>query len=53
MCYLSQMREFEAAGEWLKKAIALDKKTVQKMAVNDPDLKPLWDSMSGTMFRQI
>ena len=51
-CYFSQMREFEAAEEWLKKAMGIEEKTVQKLAVNDPDLKPLWDSMSGTIWKK-
>lgn len=51
-CYFSQTREFEAAAEWLKKAMAIDDKTVQKLAVDDPDLKPLWDSMSGTFWKK-
>ena len=36
-CYCSQLHEFEEAGKWLKKAIAIDEKTVQKLAVDDPD----------------
>lgn len=51
-CYCAQLRELEEAEQWLKKAMALDEKTVQKLAVNDPDMKPLWDSMSGTIWKR-
>ena len=27
---------------------AIDEHTVKRTAIDDPDLKPLWDSMSGT-----
>lgn len=50
-CYCSQLGELKEAERWLKKAIAIDKKTVQKLAVDDPDLKPLWNSMSGTIWK--
>ena len=34
---------------WFKRAIIVDEHTVQEAAINDPDLKPLWDSMSGVV----
>ena len=37
---------------WLKKAIAIDEETVKLEAIDDEDLKPLWDSMSGTLWRK-
>lgn len=43
-CYCSQLSEFDQAEQWLKKAAAIDQKTVRKMAADDPDLKPLWES---------
>ncbi|HEV2329946.1 MAG TPA: hypothetical protein VGY56_14285 [Verrucomicrobiae bacterium] len=46
-CYCSQLNEFEQAEQWLKKAAAIDEKTVRKMAADDPDLKPLWESRGG------
>jgi tetratricopeptide (TPR) repeat protein len=46
-CYCSQLHEFEKAEQWLKKASAVDEKRVRKMASDDPDLKPLWDSRGG------
>jgi hypothetical protein len=50
-CYCSQLHQFREAKKWFKKAILIDDKTVQKLAVDDPDLKPLWDSMSGTIWK--
>jgi hypothetical protein len=32
--------------------MAINPKTVQKSAIDDPDLKPLWDSMSGTLWKK-
>ncbi|HEX3627154.1 MAG TPA: tetratricopeptide repeat protein [Verrucomicrobiae bacterium] len=49
-CYCSQLREFEQAELWLKKAAEIDEKTVRKMATDDPDLKPLWESRGGTIW---
>ena len=51
-CYCSQLHEFKEAEKWLKKAMAVDETTVKKLAVDDPDLKPFWDSMSGTIWRR-
>jgi phosphatidylserine/phosphatidylglycerophosphate/cardiolipin synthase-like enzyme len=34
------------------KAIAVDEKTVQQAAVEDEDLKPLWDNLGGTMWKR-
>jgi tetratricopeptide (TPR) repeat protein len=49
-CYCSLLHEFEQADQWLKKAAAIDDKTVRKLAVDDPDLKPLWDSRGGMIW---
>jgi tetratricopeptide (TPR) repeat protein len=51
-CYFSQLNQLEEAEKWLKKAIAIDNKTVQKLAIDDPDLLPLWDSMGGTLWKR-
>jgi hypothetical protein len=32
--------------------MAIDEKTVQKLAVDDPDLLPLWDSMGGSVWKR-
>ena len=49
-CYCSQLGELEQAEQWLKKAARIDNVAVKKMAVEDPDLKPLWDSLGGTLW---
>jgi tetratricopeptide (TPR) repeat protein len=46
-CYCSQLNELEEAERWLRKAMAIDEVTVMKMALSDPDLKPLMDSLGG------
>ena len=51
-CYCSQLRQFDEAQAWLKKAMALDEKSVQKLAIDDPDLHPLWDSLGGTLWKR-
>jgi len=51
-CYYSQLHEFAESGSWLKKAMAIEEKKVQELAVDDPDLKPLWDSMNGTLWKR-
>jgi len=32
--------------------MAIDEHTVKLAAVDDPDLEPLWDSMSGTFWKR-
>ena len=51
-CYCSQLGELKEAEQWLKKAAKIDNAAVQKMAVNDPDLKPLWESLGGTLWEK-
>jgi tetratricopeptide (TPR) repeat protein len=45
-CYCSRLGRFEEAQEWFKKAVVIDDKAVQRAGIDDPDLKPLWASMS-------
>ena len=45
-CHCSQLRRLDDAKLWFRKAILIDDKTVQRAGIDDPDLKPLWDSMS-------
>jgi hypothetical protein len=45
-------RAIRGCGSLVKKAMAIDHKTVQKAGIDDPDLKPLWDSMSGTIWKK-
>jgi tetratricopeptide (TPR) repeat protein len=51
-CYCCQLGRLEESQRWLKKAMAVDEHTVKQAAIDDPDLKPLWDSMSGTMWKR-
>ena len=45
-CYACQMRQLDAARDWLKRAVAIGgKEKVRGMALNDPDLEPLWDEI--------
>jgi len=45
-CYACQMGQLEEARVWLKRAVEIGgKQTMKKMALNDPDLKPLWDEI--------
>jgi tetratricopeptide (TPR) repeat protein len=51
-CYCAQLNRLEDAKEWFKQAMAIDGATVQREAMDDPDLQPLWDSMSGTLWKR-
>lgn len=51
-CYCSQLQRLDEAQKWFKKAMAIDEKTVKQAAVDDPDLLPLWDSMSGILWKR-
>ena len=45
-CYAAQLGRLEEAKRWLEKAFELDdKKELKLMALEDPDLAPLWDSL--------
>ena len=45
-CYACQMRQLDAARDWLKRAVAIGgKEKVIGMALNDRDLEPLWDEI--------
>lgn len=42
-CYACQMRQQEEALKWLRRALKIgDKAKIKEMALNDPDLEPLW-----------
>lgn len=51
-CYCAQLHQLDEAEKWLEKAVEIDTETVRKLAIDDPDLKPLWDSMKGTLRKQ-
>jgi predicted Zn-dependent protease len=45
-CYACQMRQLDAARDWLKCAVAIGgKEKVVGMALKDSDLEPLWDEI--------
>jgi len=51
-CYCAQLMEFDAAQEWFKAAIELNETLVKRMAVDDPDLEPLWQAMRDTTWKR-
>jgi len=51
-CYCAQLGRLEECQSWFKRAMAIDEHTVRREAIDDPDLKPLWDSMSGTLWKR-
>ena len=51
-CHCAQQGQLEECQAWFKRAMAVDMKAVQKTAIDDPELKPLWDSMSGTLWKR-
>jgi hypothetical protein len=46
-CYCAQLGDLEEAKSWFVKAMEIEEMVVKRMVVDDPDLKPLWDSMKG------
>ena len=51
-CYCAQLGRLEQSREWFKKALAIDEKSASAGAIFDPDLKPLLDSMSGSIWKR-
>ena len=48
-CYCAQLGRLKECRSWLNKAMAIDEETVRRAAVDDPDLKPFWDSTEGSL----
>jgi tetratricopeptide (TPR) repeat protein len=46
-CYCTQLGRLDEASEWIPKAMAIDADAVKRAGIDDPDLKPLWDSWGG------
>jgi tetratricopeptide (TPR) repeat protein len=45
-CYACQLDQLEEARAWLRRALKLGgKEKVKQMALDDPDLEPLWDEI--------
>ena len=51
-CYCAQLGLLDECQDWFKKALAIDEQTVKRAAMDDPDLKPLRDSMGGTIWKR-
>ena len=47
-CYACQMRQLDTARLWLKRAADTGgKERIKRMALEDPDLEPLWEEIKG------
>jgi Flp pilus assembly protein TadD len=47
-CYCCQLGELKESLQWLGQAIDLaGKKDIVRMALEDPDLEPLWEQIGG------
>jgi Flp pilus assembly protein TadD len=45
-CYACQMRHLDQARTWLQRALKIgDQERIKRMALDDPDLKPLWNEI--------
>jgi tetratricopeptide (TPR) repeat protein len=45
-CYACQLQQLEEARAWLKRALKMgDKQKIKQMALDDPDLQPLWQEI--------
>lgn len=51
-CYCAQLSEIQEAQEWFKAAMALEEDLVKRMAIDDPDLEPLWQGMQDTTWKK-
>lgn len=51
-CYCAQLGRQDEAREWFKKAMAIEEDEVRRVGIDDPDLQPLWDSMSGSVWKK-
>jgi hypothetical protein len=49
----AQLRRLEECKDWFEKAMAIDEENVRRAAVDDLDPKPLWDGMSGTLWKGV
>jgi tetratricopeptide (TPR) repeat protein len=51
-CYCAQTGRLEECKKWFKMAMNIAENMVKRAAIDDPDLKPLWDGMGGTVWRR-
>ena len=47
--YCTQLGRLTECENWFNRAMAIDEPTVRRAALDDPGLKPLWDSLGGTL----
>ena len=48
-CYTAQLARLKDSRQWLEKAFAIrNTKAIKLMALEDPDLEPLWTNISQT-----
>jgi len=50
-CYSAQLGRLDECQAWFKQAMAIDEQAVKQAAIDDPDLKPLRDSMNATVWK--
>src|SRR6185437_6344014 len=51
-CYCAQLGRLDECQDWFREAMTIDEHAVRQAAIEDPDLKPLWDSMCGTLWKR-
>jgi tetratricopeptide (TPR) repeat protein len=51
-CYCAQLGRLDESQVWFKRAMSIDEHTVKREAIDDPDLLPLWDSLSGSLWKR-
>ena len=52
-CYCAQLGRLNECEIWFKRAMAINTLKTRLAAIDDPDLKPFWDSMSSTFKKRI
>ena len=51
-CYTSQLGRFPQCEEWLRTAFTLGKEAAKTLAIDDPDLEPLWENRGGSKWKR-
>ena len=52
-CYCAQTGRLEECEEGFKRAMAIDEQGVKRAGIDDPDLKPFWESLGGTRWKRV
>ena len=52
-CYCCQLGNCEEAEFWFKEAMKVNEEVVKRVAIEDPDLDPLWQSRSDSRWKAI